>query len=250
MPEKFEQPHKESPFREPLRTSDISPEWRGEDDREPLREFGARKDKIVRSVTLKELALAYDSKDPISDAKHLFDELKMKYGIDFSADFAVGKNEKGEPSFFVVADRIEGRDPLHAQVEGEERWHLYEALHKLFSSLIDYIQAKYESGDAFFWDIAKIDQYVYGTKAGESEKCLHLVDLDAEIVDVSGEVGGDLGWGRGENVSKFLDDLVQFINQSSFVVGKDFSDIKQKLRNFYDGVPDKHIREHFGTFDI
>lgn len=237
MPEKFEQPHKESPFREPLIESDLP--------REKLRELEGRADKIVRSEALEMLKEKYELQNPLDavhEAKRLFDELRTAYGVRISADFVVGKNENGEPSLFVVADRIEGRDPLHANNNPSDRRRVEEELGNLFSSLVDYLVQKYKSGDYFLWDIVKSEQYVYGAKKEEREKHLYLVDIDAYFVSLKVAPGDPLSRKRKEDISSFAAELAYFIEESEAALRADFSEAWKKLRDFCASVTDAELR--------
>lgn len=237
MPEKLEQPHKESPFREPLVESNLP--------RERLRTLRGRPDVVIRSETLQRLAKQYGMENPLDavrEAKRLFDELRTTYGVRISGDFLVGKDEEENPALFVVADRIEGRDPLHGHDDPSDERHIAEELRELFSSLVDYLSDKCRSGDYFLWDIMRSEQYIYGAKKGEREKHLYLTDIELDFVSRNAARNEPLSDDRREDISAFATELAYFIEDSETALHADFADAWKKLQDFCVSVADAELR--------
>lgn len=133
--------------------------------------------KVVRSRDIENIR---DSRvKDYKQAAELFKELETVYGIkSVKADLVVGKNERGIKTMFQVVDNINGLDlerniclPLEAQ----------EKVDSFFSNLAFYLADKFNKHEPFLRDITKSEQVVYGSKHGEAEKDLYIVDVDPYV---------------------------------------------------------------------
>jgi hypothetical protein len=133
--------------------------------------------KVVRSRNIENLKDAR-VKDYIL-AKELFKELESVYGIkSVKADLVVGKNERGIKTMFQVVDSINGTDLEHnicLPLEAEEK------VDSFFGNLAFYLADKFNKHEPFLRDITKGEQVVYGSKHGEAEKDLYIVDVDPYV---------------------------------------------------------------------
>lgn len=172
------------PFAKPLGKSEFSNE--SSVIFELTKEDGEEKPgKIIRKADQKILSEIFkDIKDPLEleiKIKNIFSELE-NYGIKVPVEFVIGQEYSKEEvsTMFIVTDKIDGL--MLSKVSKEDGDFLVK-MEGLLGSLVDYLFDKLKSkNDEFFlWDIAKMNQYVYGTKRGEAEKEIYLVDTDPFI---------------------------------------------------------------------
>ena len=104
--------------------------------------------------------------------------MEERYGIPASVEFVIGHGEHDErEGIYGVQDKINGRSPLDASFTAERELALRE-MTALYDKLIHYYEDKHAEGDFYLRDIARNEQFLYGTAPGETELRMHLVDVD------------------------------------------------------------------------
>lgn len=145
------------------------------------REFYQYKDdsnKVIRIDSMDDLVERYDNMaDPkvvIELGKKLFQEIQTNYNIQVPSEIIVDKNEENKDTVYIVTDKINGVSLEKA----EETPEFLKKLEDLYVSISKYYLDKLNSGEAHLADLNSTSQYIYGTKKGNENPEIYLVDTD------------------------------------------------------------------------
>lgn len=141
-----------------------------------LWEFELNKNFVVRKV---ESFLFTSTIKPETVAKivrELFSELSSDYGINVPVQFVVASDENKIPSLYILTDRVNSSPDDESSDATKSK--MAAGMASIFSSLVAYFENKYASGEEFLCDIARIEQYAYGTRADSTVADWYLVDTD------------------------------------------------------------------------
>ncbi len=145
------------------------------------REFYQYKDdssKVIRIDSMDDLVERYDNlADPkvvIELGKKLFQEIQTNYNIQVPSEIIVDKNEENKDTVYIITDKIDGVSLEKA----EETPEFLKKLEDLYVSISKYYLDKLNSGEAHLADLNGASQYIYGTKKGNENPEIYLVDTD------------------------------------------------------------------------
>ena len=114
----------------------------------------------------------------IREGESLFAQMRDEYGIRIvSMETKREKNISGNESVFTLVDKIDGRNLSELKELPTEA---KDELEALYVSLGQYYQDAWKQRRKF-WGDARSDQFVYGSKGGESSKHFYLTDVDPEF---------------------------------------------------------------------
>jgi hypothetical protein len=142
--------------------------------------LGGAPDKFFRKLYVSESEVIFGTEDPFRVAqehKALVNELKDKYGINVpSVDYVLGKDEEGREVIFQAVDKIKGKNLSDLRLDQK----IPDSINfdEFFASLTEYFIDKIESGEPFFFDIARNDQFMIGTTEKDPHAKIYLVDMD------------------------------------------------------------------------
>lgn len=110
----------------------------------------------------------------------LYEELESQYGIPAPVHFFVGKDADEHDMVYARVDKIRGQNLAEATVTDE----LSVKVAGLYATLARYFADRQQgTGEAYLTDIMDPTQYVYGTREGEEEPKIYLIDTDLYIRD-------------------------------------------------------------------
>lgn len=166
------------PFKDELVKSDVSEQHKNIDK---LYELQSDSTKVIRILNPNDLKENYgDGIDLIGLAgsgKKLYKELENDYDIPAPVEYVVGKDKHGRAVVYGITDKI-----MSADLENDDvRLQLIEQIEKLYISLSQYYldkSNKLPDKEMYLTDIDAMHQYVYGTKPGDKQQRLYLVDTD------------------------------------------------------------------------
>lgn len=150
-----------------------------------LYQLESNPDFVVRATPISEIRRRHrelgDVQKIAETAKGLFDELREKYGINCPVTFVVAQQEGKDGrnrirNLYSITDNIK---PAEAPDSAEEQELKARRYYQLWANLLTYYEDKYASGgDYYLHDLSRGDQYVYGTKPGETDNHIYLIDAD------------------------------------------------------------------------
>jgi len=136
-------------------------------------------DKVIRSERFDALHQNYgtqfEAHELASRIKGLYEELETTYNISVPADFVVDTDVEGNTVLATAVDRIDGVNLNEAEYSQQ----LAEKVERLYTSVAQYLFDKNQKGGYFLCDINSMSQYMYGTRKGDVEPNIYLVDTDA-----------------------------------------------------------------------
>jgi hypothetical protein len=166
----------EFPFNNPLKDSKYT------EESSRLKTFEGNEDLIVRFIPFKRTPKDFeDIKDPFETVlriKELYTEINDKYKIPVSFKLVVGKNKDGEEGTYIITEVINGENLKKAEFNEEEREYSIKETNIFLENLLKYHQDKFQSRGYFLDDICTPFQFVYGVRKNETDKKIHLVDVD------------------------------------------------------------------------
>jgi hypothetical protein len=188
-------------FKKPLERSDKHAE---KSTGEKLEQFQDDRDYVVREITrqrlnkgpwLENLPKAVQRRRQgmrgIADfAKNIFDEMRAQ-GIDCPVQFVVANNDSAEEALYEIVDDIKPARDFSEMSEKEKSDKGNEVL-RVSKNLLKYFAHKATEGGFYPYDLTRREQYVYGTKKGDQEKHLYLVDADPYFESSTAHIGAEL----------------------------------------------------------
>lgn len=134
--------------------------------------------KVIRVDSMDDLIERYDNMaNPsviIELGKKLFKEVQTNYNIQVPSEIIVDKNEENKDTVYIITDKIDGVGLEKA----EETPEFLKKLEDLYISISKYYLDKLNSGESHLADLNGISQYIYGTKKGNENPEIYLVDTD------------------------------------------------------------------------
>lgn len=177
---------KQPPFRGNLENSNFPGDYY-----KALYQLQQDPEKIVRLIELQRLgAMQVLGPEPtklaapekyLALAKAHFSELNEKYGVANSGFWPViGHDKRGEPAAYIVTEKVHGLNLHDALINPNST--LINKADDMLAGLGRYYHDVLTNGGMFIYDL-RIEQFIYGHKAGETEDKLYLVDLDPHLME-------------------------------------------------------------------
>lgn len=155
---------------------------------EPFKDVSPKKirrivgtNKLARTPHFDEGDLEWE-KQRFENGINELDVLKHEYGINIpTVELVIGTEETevgSEAKILLVVDEIEGENLERLKMSQVDSELMRDKLDNLFCAIINYYSERFPGN--YLYDTAKLEQYVYGRKKGESnEKTeIYLVDID------------------------------------------------------------------------
>ncbi len=223
-----EQARNEYPFAEPLRPSEF---------KDSIKEFKNHPDFTVRPFRALFFIDDYNKYSPdegklkstaeaAAKLKEMHQELS-DLGINISAEYVVGKDEKNKENIYVVSDKIAGGDIKEITAQGldqEEREMLREEFSRLFSGLITYLERRFQDNAPYFSDIFHFRQFKYGHPANSESSVdkIYLIDIEPILNCSFQDLNGY------DSIRNSIYDLTQHLAVAERIVGE-FPELNERL---------------------
>lgn len=166
------------PFRNDLVKSDVNVNKKNKRD---FFESKVNSQLIIRTESLDDLRnRCIDGIDPIELivlGNRLYKELEAFYGILVSVGYVLSKDDEGSNVVYGVSNKIKGERLDRLKITPE----IIEKIEKLYEKITQYYFDKISDGGYYLADIAGASQYIYGTKEGDSNSDIYLVDIDLYV---------------------------------------------------------------------
>jgi len=177
----------ENPLRPPLELLRPHESHGQSKSKADILQVGDNADKVARFITFADAtALVEDSALPQTPeelgelARRLVLELEQR-GIRTALNTIVPMKDKDfNDALFITAYNIKFAGELETLPLDEQRRCVL-AQKDLWEKLYGYYEAKIHSHEPFLWDITPSYQYAWGTREGDTENHLYLVDVDTRI---------------------------------------------------------------------
>lgn len=203
--------------------------------------------KVIRIDSMDDLVERYDNMaDPkvvIELGKKLFQEIQTNYNIQVPSEIIVDKNEENKDTIYIITDKIDGVSLEKA----EETPEFLKKLEDLYVSISKYYLDKLNSEEAHLADLNGTSQYIYGTKKGNENPEIYLVDTDLYLNKGDVALLHNVKW-LIRHMPKKFDEAIENIRKIiETPLSKDLSE-EEKI------IAEKEIRESLsllnGTFKI
>lgn len=147
-------------------------------------------DKVIRTWSPKKEVEYHELFEKAQKARGLFNELQIDYKIRVPVDFIIGADEEGNKVIYIITDKIDGDNVFNRidTFDRRDQEKLKEEVEQLFLSLVQYYRDKYKNHQDFLTDLDHLGQYMFGSKKGEEESHIYLVDTDPFIASDKGSI--------------------------------------------------------------
>lgn len=172
-------------------------------------------------------------------AKFLFSEIG-DFGVAVPHfDIVIGPfpDQISNKGIYLVVETVEGAELSQADLPEDEA-------KKLFSSLLDYYESKYENGGYFLYDLSEA-QFIYGNTKNDPTKRIYLIDLDP-FYEYFDNLNPDA---RNEEYStnlELLNDLLNILERRS---KDDFGQLRKRYIEFLEKIKGSLHCEDRNTLD-
>ncbi|MFZ3011653.1 MAG: hypothetical protein WA060_01485 [Minisyncoccia bacterium] len=110
----------------------------------------------------------------------MVEELRNKYGLTVPKFLRIiGKDQEGKIVVYTIVEKIHGENIIEKDWNEEEKAEIAAQMEKELLSLLEYFKNKYEDKSEFLMDIARVRQFMYGTKKGDESPHVYMVDIEA-----------------------------------------------------------------------
>lgn len=134
------------------------------EDNEFIKELKGNKDKLVREEKVINGSV-HESIAYYSQMKQQFKHMQSHYGINMpDTDIVIGENAKGDPTVFLVVDKIDGESLKRIKNLPESAKY---KLERFYLGILNSMYDAYRKGEAFFNDI-NLGNFMYGHKSKEN----------------------------------------------------------------------------------